>query len=429
MNRFARSLLLALLLVGASAQAAESSAKQVRVDKRFGSGGWAAVPLPRGANVWESEMTCSAGRGESLVAVNYRNGSNRSKGSVLIKYDSKGRRKWTRRFAASTSPGSIHATRDRKWIVTSGSGKNQLLTRFLANGRRDASFGEGGTLPIPSDRIVWLSDGRFVATDLATVFTSDGKPDTSVNGNGRIQTPFPITHLAEADAGRLIVLGNGPEVKQIMKIERNGSQSADWNGGSPLTLEAPPETVWTNSVKKRDSSTKTVTAKQFRVNIDRVTPSHIDLWFTIEAVVEYDSERLGYKRGNLGYEIFVRHRLLLDGRVDARLRGVGWQYIDAVSDEEDLSEAGDDEASFQERILSDGRIAEASFIVGSEQDPGSWATIRISDKSGSFKAKGARIFKLNNLVFANFDFDQSGKNMLFCGVRRQSRIVLGRARL
>lgn len=430
MSAFARKpltslvlVLIAVALLGVSASAAEARAKRIGIDKSFGAGGYASVPLNSRANFWGSETICAAGSRGVLVGITYKSDLGALKGAALAKYGGGGRRLWKMSLKSREAPLAIHSASGGRWIVSLKRGHDYSLVRLLASGRRDKSFGEGGRVALPADdTTIWLRDGGFVQVDTATVYTRDGKPDERMNGDGRIVTGFRPTDVVETSGNRLFVLGETGGYFQLAKLTRKGANDPGWNAGNPVALADPPESVWKKSVLKEGGSSYTeAIADKFYASLATATASYVDLNYNAPVTLKGP-------KSTEEIELAVKHRLTGSGAVDTTLKGTGWQFISAERGDEEL-EADDDEYWVERETLSDGRSVKASFTVGSEIDPGSWSTFSVSDRAGRFDASSARIFSINRLRFGGYDFDRKGSTMYFCGMYNFSRWVVGRVRL
>lgn len=429
MSAIARKSLISLATFACSAiavlgstSAAQAGPKRVGIDRSFGSRGFASVPLAGRGDFWSSTMICAAGTRGALIAAVDRTSSDRFKSASLIRYGSAGSRLWTVRMKPHEVPLEIHPSSRGRWIVAIRRPHDHALVRYLDNGRRDQTFGDAGRLALPSDDMRWLRDGRFVQIDTATVYTKDGKPDKTMHGDGRIVTGFPISDVLDAGSNMLFVLGQSEGVIRLAKISRRGSASRGWNGGTPVQLEQPPISAWKSHVLGMQSDYVDATADEFEAYLDRTVGPAVDVTFSAEVKVKQEDDP------DDELVVDVRRRLTHSGAVDTTLRRSGWQFLDAQNTNYEL-EAGDDEFWVDRQYLEDGRKVHASFLVGSEQDPGSWSMFNVSDKSGRYNSRAARIFKIYDVRFDSYDFDKAGRTMYFCGVRRFSHRVIGRVRL
>lgn len=437
MNRLSRILLVVVIVSLVSAAPSLAAAKRIGIDQRFGSDGWVKIPPAPNKRSSNTESTCSAGRGgQALVAARYDTGRNRAKpnASLLLNLNARGRRvrsfgnNGVLRFGPNETPTEIEGTSGNKWLVTFSdrTRSSWKLVRLLRSGARDKSFSGDGVLEVPGTTegadFHQLENGGFVtyAAGGATIFDTNGLPRQAINGSGKLTVPFTISSVFETVDRKLLVLGRSGEQHVVTLLESDGLQSAFWNGGAPLTISPPPEASWKPVLQRKSDPPKDFTPRDPWMYAVRQVPGAVELVYMFEAVAD--------PSGNYDEMVAMRLHLLPTGQLDARLRGTGWAFQQS-DDLDELLGFYDDEVIKDWFYLQDGRKVHTEFRYGSEHFPGSWATFRVSDKRGRLSTRSARRITVNKLRFDDYDFDSAGKNLVVCGTRSFSKVVVGKVKL
>lgn len=244
-----------------------------RIDKNFGSGGWARVSIPRGTEVdaWNRTFVASAADGYFITAAVESTKTGKASGGMVMKLSSRGRpvrsfgNRGTLRVASPLQPEKLIHLSDRSLVLMSIVGDREttdhdvVFTRYRRDGSQVKSFGQDGELKFESGDLdatkrrvefikqlhgerlaIVLSDSGGQGNSELLVYSKNGTLDSKFAGSGRLNFPFVVDSLTTT--GRDEVLLSGPAAGaslQVARLARNGSVERSWGSAGTVTLPSP----------------------------------------------------------------------------------------------------------------------------------------------------------------------------------------------